>query len=447
MTWQAIKEKLQSDLSPEAYNLWIQPLECRQATSHSVELAGPDKFFCSWVADNYLTSIRQALTEIGMEAARVSFSVDPSLAPQDEAKDQFPGATRQLTLPTMAPKNTFVRALNPRYIFDEFVVGDCNEMAHSACHAMAHGDRSLGHCLFIASGTGLGKSHLTHAVAHQVLSANPGVRLNYLTAQQLTAEMVRAIQAKKMESFKEKYQSSDILLMEDIHTLSGKTKTQEELSMVLDILLETGKTVIFTGGRTPKDIRDIDPALRSRFTSGLVATISKPDLDTRIRITGKHAAGINLDLSEELTLYLAENMNGDIRQLKSAIVGIKAKANIRKSKPDLDMVKEVLATLVDRRQSITPEAIRDYMSELFKVSVSQLQSKSRKKQVTFPRQVSMYFSRKYTDCALSEIGKAFNRDHSTVVHSIKVITDAMMKNAGVKGQVELLDKKLKKHFL
>jgi len=442
-TWEQVQDNLHGVLGDDVFNLWIKPLGCRRLSAGVVELTGPDRFFCSWVADNYLTAIKGALSACGREAADIVFTVDAGAA---AAADRQP-EPKQLTLPSVTPRDTFVRALNPRYVFDEFVVGDCNALAHTACNALAHGDQSLGHCLFIASGTGLGKSHLTHAVAHHVLAANPGVRLNYLSAQQLTAEMVRAIRAKKMEQFKERYQNSDILLMEDIHSLSGRAKTQEELSMVLDILLESGKTVIFTGGRPPKDIKDIDPSLRSRLSSGLVATIDKPDVETRIRITEKHAATINLDLGEELTVYLAENMKGDIRQLKSAIVGIKAKSGIRGTKPDLDMVKEVLSTLVDRRRNMTPEAIRDYIAGQYKVTAADLRSKSRKKQITFPRQVSMYFSRKYTECALSEIGRAFNRDHSTVVHSIKVISSAINRNAGVRGQVEILDKKLKKHFL
>ena len=438
-TWQAVKTALQNSLPRETFDLWIEPIGCRRMGTVA-ELTGPDKFFCSWVADKFKGVIKTALHDHGCPAEDVVFSVDKAAAAP------APAPAQQLNLPTVTPRNTFIRALNPRYIFDEFVVGDCNAVAHTACNALANGDRSLGHCLYISSGTGLGKSHLTHAVAHHVLAANPNARLNYLTAQQLTAEMVRAIRNRKMEAFKDRYQNSDILLMEDVQALSGRAKTQEELALVLDILLESGKTVIFTGPRPPKDITDLDPSLRSRLASGLVTTIDTPDVETRIRITERHAASINLDLGEELTVYVAENMNGDVRQLKSAIVGIKAKSALTGGKPDLDMVREVLSTLVDRRRTMTPEAIRDYVADQFKVKPAALQSKSRKKQITFPRQISMYFSRKYTDCALAEIGRAFNRDHSTVVHAVKVITNAINRQATVRGQVEIIDKKLRKHF-
>ena len=182
------------------------------------------------------------------------------------------------------------------------------------------------------------------------------------------------------------------------------------------------------------------------MSSGLVATISKPDLQTRILIVAKKAGNLKLDLSEELTVYIAEQLKDDIRQIKSAVIGIKAKSKLRRMKPDFDMVKEVLGDIIVHNQSLTPETIRDFIAGQFKLTTVDLLSKSRKKIITFPRQISMYFSRKYTEKGLNEIGKAFNRDHSTVVHSIRVITDSINRNGSVRGQVDLLDKKLNKQF-
>ena len=337
--------------------------------------------------------------------------------------------------------------MNPRYVFDEFIVGLSNEVAYSACHALASGDKSLGQCLYISAGTGLGKSHLTHAVAHHLLAHNPRVRLNYLTAQQLTSDMVRSIQTKQMDAFKERYRSSDILLMEDMQSLTGRTKTQEELAALLDVLLENGKTVIFTGAHPPRNIEALAPGVQSRLSCGLVTEISQPNLETRILIVNQKAKNLKLTLSEELAIVVAERIKGDIRQIKSALIGLKAKTNLRRKNPDLDMVNEVLTTLVGQQQNLTPEAIRDFVAGQFKLSGDDLLSKSRKKTVAFPRQVSMYFSRKYTEKGLSDIGKAFNRDHSTVVHSIRVITEAINNEGSISGQVELLDKKINTHFL
>jgi len=448
MTWQQITHQLATKLSEDLHTLWIQPLDCKRFDDEVVELCGPDRFFCSWIADHYLTEIKSALAAQGKENAKIVFSVNEG---NTKASNVFqpllPAPKEQLCLPTIDKAPNFCRTLNPRYVFDEFVVGSSNEMAYSACHALACGDKSLGQCLYISAGTGLGKSHLTHAVAHHILGRNPRARLNYLTAQQLTSDMVRSIQSKQMDAFKERYQNSDILLMEDMQSLTGRVKTQEELASFLDILLESGKTVIFTGAYAPRDIEALAPGVQSRLSCGLVTEISQPDLATRIMIINQKAKHLKLSLSDELAIVVAEKIKGDIRQINSVIIGLKAKSNLRRLDPDRDMVNEVIANLIGQHQNLTPETIRDFVATQFKLSGEDLSSKSRKKTFTFPRQVSMYFSRKYTEKGLSEIGKAFNRDHSTVVHSIRVITESMNEQSSIRGQVELLDKKFNSRFL
>ena len=445
MNWQQVYKNLQSNLPEEIINLWIKPLKCIRFEDDVVELSGPDRFFCSWIADNFLKDIQKAIQDTCHKEVKVTFS--SSNGSVKVTKQQLlAGKNGQLLLPSVKRPPAFVRTLNPRYIFDEFIVGRSNEVAHAASQAIAQGDSSLGQCLYINSATGLGKSHLTHAVAHHLLEHSPGTRFNYLSTQQLTAEMVQSIQSKSMNSFKTKLQNCDVLLMEDVQALTGRAKTQEELSLLFDYLLETGKTVFFTGSQAPREIDGLDPGVRSRLSSGLIATISHPDLKTRILIIIKKAKNLNLELSEELAVYIAEHLTGDVRQIKSTVVGLKAKTKIRGTKPDLDMVKEVLADIIDMHHSLTPDAIRDFIAGQFKLTAVDLQSKSRKKTITFPRQISMYFSRKYTEKALSEIGKAFKRDHSTVVHSIRVISDAMNRNSSVRGQVDLLDKKINDRF-
>ncbi|MDD5757848.1 MAG: chromosomal replication initiator protein DnaA [Desulfobulbaceae bacterium] len=448
MTWQQITNQLATDLSQDLHELWIKPLNCKRFDDEVVELCGPDRFFCSWIADHYLTEIKRALAAYGKTEAKIVFSVNQGKMKMPDAQQSLLVAPKeQLCLPTINKSPSFCRTLNPRYVFDEFVVGSSNEMAYAACHALACGDKSLGQCLYISAGTGLGKSHLTHAVAHHILGVNPRTRLNYLTAQQLTSDMVRSIQNKSMDAFKERYQGSDVLLMEDMQSLTGRVKTQEELASCLDVLLESGKTVIFTGAYAPRDIEALSPGVQSRLSCGLVTEISQPDITTRIRIVHQKAAHINLVLTEELAGIVAEKIKGDVRQINSVIIGLKAKSNLRKIDPDRDMVNEVIANLIGQHQNLTPEAIRDFVAAQFKLSGEDLSSKSRKKTFAFPRQVSMYFSRKYTEKGLSEIGKAFNRDHSTVVHSIRVVTEAMNEQSSVRGQVELLDKKFNSRFL
>jgi chromosomal replication initiator protein len=280
------------------------------------------------------------------------------------------------------------------------------------------------------------------------MAESPSTRLQYLTAQQLTAEMVRSIRSNTMEEFKEKYHQCDVLLMDDIHTLSGRTKTQEELAVAVDILMEQEKRIIFTSKVPPRDIPNLEPELLSRLAGGLIATINPPDLQTRRHIIRKKSANYSLDLDDNLVGFLAENIRGDIRQVESAVVGLKAKMGLLGCRPDLDMLKEVILSIVGRSEvMVSAENIRDFIAKQFKTSTEELKSKCRKREVAFPRQVAMYLARKFTDQALAEIGRAFNRDHSTVVHSVRVITDSINRNGSVRGQIDLLTDKIRKQFV
>lgn len=409
-----------------------------------MELAGPDRFFCSWVADNYLGAIQEALVRLERPGMGVMFRVDAKENGEGGVDEKArPGQQR---LPSIPEVRSRMRTLHPRYTFDEFMVGESNAMAFNACRSIAANSDEAAPCLFINAGTGLGKSHLTHAVAHHLYNHAPDTRLCCLTTQQLTAELVRHLKGNSMEQFKEKFQRHcDLLLVEDVHILSGRVKTQVELAEAVDNLLDSGRRVVFTGTLAPRDIPDLNDGVRSRLGAGLVATINPPDLTTRRLIIRRKAAFHKLELGEEMVEVLAGKIRGDIRQVESAIVGLKAKTSLRKSPPDMAMVREVVAAVAGADSAVlSAEDIRDFVAAQFRVGISDLQSKSRRKEVAFPRQISMYLARKLTDEALSGIGKAFNRDHSTVVHSIRVITDAMARNGSVRGQVELLTQRLRK---
>ena len=442
MLWQRVKSVLAQKISDSDFKLWIEPLQCVHDDAQRVELAGPDPYFCSWVRNNYLTDIQVALQDVGFTGDPVRLSVGETrlkqpLGPQPEKKQN------QLRLPSMPVARSTVRTLHPRYIFDEFMVGESNALAYSACEAMANGDSTLSPCLFIEAGTGLGKSHLTHAVAHHITSHSPGTRLHYVTSQQLTSEMVRSLKNNAMEQFKEKYHNQcDVLLMEDVQSLAGRTKTQAELAEALDVLMDCGKRVIFTGAVSPRNIPDIDDGVRSRLSSGLITTINPPDRKTRCLIIERKARNNKLSLPGEIIEFLADRIQGDIRRVESAIIGLKAKASLHKTVPDMAMVKEIVAAIIGQRQELSAVLIRNFVAGQFNVSIEDLQSKGRKKTIAFPRQVSMYLARKLTEEALSEIGKAFNRDHSTVVHSIRVITEAIVRSGSIRGQVEHLVERL-----
>jgi len=445
MLWNEVKEILKHKLPEPVQHLWIEPLDCISADENHIELACPDKFFCSWVKENYAKSIEECLVQLGKASVKIVFAV--SRTPLNGAAVPLleGNAREQLRLPAIPEVKSNIRSLHPRYVFEEFMVGDSNLLAHSACRAIANGDTSFGSSLYINAGTGLGKSHLTHAVAHSIVNNSPGTRLYYLTAQQFSSEMVSRIRSNSMDVFKDKYHNHcDVLLVEDVQSLTGKIKTQEELNELLDVLMKAGKRIVLTGSSVPRKLSNIDEGFRSRMSAGLISTINAPDLQTSRLIIKRKASNCNLELDNDLVEYLAQSIRGDIRKLESAIVGLKAQTSLLKKAPDIAMAKEVIAEIIGDSQELSAELIRDFIARQFKVSIQDMQSRSRKKTITFPRQVSMYLARKYTEQGLAEIGKAFNRDHSTVLHSVRVISDAIARNGSIRGQVKLLADKLKK---
>lgn len=444
MPWATIKERLRTLIPTSTMDLWVSTLLCRLDTVETIELVAPDRFVCSWVQENLLPLINQCLSDLALTT-----KINITVASERDQNAILPTeAHKQLSLPSLNCGKSTIKTLHPRFTFDEFMVGESNLMARTACNALANNDSSLGHCLFIEAGPGLGKSHLTHAVAHKILSESPSTRLHYLTAQQLTAEMVKNIRDNTMEQFKEKYHhQSDVLLIEDVHALSGRIKTQEELAAVLDILLKQEKRVILTSKFAPRNIPNIEPEFRSRLAGGLLATINPPDLRTRLHIIRKKAENGGLHLDDEVVTFLAENIKGDIRRVESAIVGVKARMGILGCQPTMELIKEIVSNIVGSEgMLLSAENIRDYIARQFDTPVDDLLSKSRKRTVTFPRHVAMYLARKLTGEGLSDIGKTFNRDHSTVVHAIRVISDAINSSGSVRGQIELLTDRIRKEL-
>ncbi|MEE4241053.1 MAG: chromosomal replication initiator protein DnaA, partial [Desulfopila sp.] len=409
MVWQKTKEVLRDELSDNVYNLWIDPLECISLQEDSVHVSCPDRFFSAYIARNYLHTIQEKLSEVDPQKRKVILAVAQEQNRLPQRKNT------QLRLPHIPEGCSSVRALHPRYTFAEFMVGESNILAQSACRSISLADDSVGPCLYINSATGLGKSHLTHAVAHQILAESPMTRLHYLTAQQFSFEMVSNIKANTMDSFKQKYhRHCDILLVEDVHSLAGKKKTQEELNELLDSLIKCGKRIVFTANRPPRDLVGIDDEFRSRMAAGLVTAIQAPDISTRTRIVRNKGKQHNLDLEEKHVDYLAQHIQGDVRQIESAIIGIRAKAQLQEGVVDMPLIEQVVRAIVGMPQSLSPSLIREFISKQYNISSAELQSRSRKKVLAFPRQVAMYLCRKHTDNSLADIGKEFNRDHSTV---------------------------------
>ncbi len=446
MVWQSAKEMLRKELNDSIYELWIEPLECMSIHADNIQLGCPDRFFSAYIKRNYLNVIQEKIDSVDSRKRKIIVTVGG----RGNAAGKIPANTnerqrKQLRLPNIPEGGSSTRSLHPKYTFEEFMVGESNILAQSACRSISLCDDSIGPCLYINSDTGLGKSHLTHAVAHYVLANFPMTRLHYLTAQQFSFEMVTSIKGNTMDGFKKKYHNNcDVLLVEDIHALAGKKKTQEELNELLDVLIKGDKRVIFTANKSPRDLTGIDSELRSRMTSGLITSIQPPDLITRTRIVGKKAEQYNVELDGDLIDYIAQHVQGDVRQIESTLVGVKAKAQLQQGRIDLDLLKDVIASIVGSNRQLSCEMIRDFIAKHYGVPVTDLQSRSRKKAVSFPRQVAMYLCRKHTESSLADIGRQFNRDHSTVMHAIKAVSGKVHRSVAVDEQLTFLSSKLKK---
>ena len=438
MIWRKAKERLQDVLAKNVYDLWIEPLKVQKQDKSCIYLTGPDRYFGAYVNQNFLEIISEKISDVEQTIKSVRV-VDPASCPKSIQEP------RQLRLPAMPTGGSQVRSLHPRYTFDDFMVGESNILAQSACRSLSAFDDLVGPCLYINSTTGLGKSHLTHAIAHQVLDSSPMARLYYLTAQQFASEMVQNIKTNAMDIFKRKYHDNcDVLLVEDVQNLTGKKKTQLELNEVLDSLIKQGKRVVLTSNSAPRDLVGIDDDFRSRMTSGLVTSIREPDLDTRFRIVKRKAEQQKLALSEEFVIQLAQHIKGDVRRVESAIVEVKARAALMDGVVTKSVIEEVVKSIVGTPSCLSAKIISELVGQQFKISIKDMQSRSRKKKIAFPRQVAMYLSRKHTEETLADIGKVFNRDHSTVMHSIKVVSGLSRRDNSISAQIDILSDKVRK---
>lgn len=436
MVWEKAKTALQDVLSESVYSLWIEPLDLHSKDDSKLVLSCPDRYFGAYVNQNYLDLISRKIGEIDASVKTVVVR-DCGLSPANVQPVQ-------MRLPSVPEGKSAVRALHPRYTFDDFMVGQSNILAQSACRSMSLLDDAIGPCLYINSSTGLGKTHLTHAIAHQLLETQPLVRLHYLTAQQFASEMVMNIKTNAMDRFKRKYQEQcDVLLVEDMQSLTGKNKTQEELNEVLDCLIKSGKRVVMTANTAPRELTGIDDDFISRMSSGLVTSIQKPDLETRRRIISRKAQQQNIGLSQVFIDYLARHVKGDVRRIESTIIAIGARAALNNNEVDEKLVEEVVKFLTGSTPEVTSRAVSELVSAQYKLSLDDLRSRSRKRAIAFPRQVAMFLCRKHTEETLADIGRLFNRDHSTVMHAVKVVSTMNRRDTSVASQLKLLSDKLK----
>jgi chromosomal replication initiator protein len=370
-------------------------------------------------------------------------NVEFCVSQPDEIQDRHPapstGKPVQMSLPPFAQANA-CSGLNAHFTFDEFVVGRCNAFAYEAAQAVSDGSISRYNPLYFHSDVGLGKSHISHAIGNKILSERPGTCVNFTTARDFTQDYVHSVRNNCLSTFKSSYRSHamDIFFIDDVHLFKNKEKTQVELCHVLDDLISAGKQVVLSGFRPPTSIPQIDKGLRSRFSSGLVIDIKRPDKATRAKIVRHKARKNGVTMPDVVVEFISDTIHTSVRDLESAVMTIAAMSSLMKRPVTIDLARELLEGTLEKQQRITIPFILDFISKSFSVPKEKLVSPSRKKEIVYPRQVAIFLCRRYTEEPLQVIGEAFSRKHSSIIHSLETIDAQYTQNLKVKREIDFL---------
>jgi chromosomal replication initiator protein len=439
--WTTVKSVLKEKIPGHCYRMWIEPIVPLDADNGNFVLACPNCFSKKRVLENYGQLIEKAVAEAAGKSTHVRLVVRTN--PNERCRPTVPD--RQLKLPAMDPVTGGGRLLRKDFTFDQFVVGRNSDFAYSAALSIAAGNQGAQNSLYLLSKTGLGKSHLSQAVGHHILNAFPGKRVYYITAEDFMNEMTDSYRSDSIQRFKEKYRRNcDVLLLEDVQFLSGKNGTQQELSGTLESLMNADKKIIYSSSYQPADIPKMNDNLKSRFCCGLISKIESPDYKTRVRILKRTARSNDYVVPEEVFQFLASELTDDVRQLKSGLIGIAARASLLGAEMNVDLARDVVGTMATSREQITLDVIKKLVCKYYRVTVPDLVSRSRRQAIVRPRQVAMYLSRRYTDHSLQVIGKSFNRYHATTLHALKAVEKGLKEKGPVQKHVAFLSDRLEK---
>ena len=438
-TWNEVKTAVKASLPGNSYRTWIEPLEFIKSEPNLIVISCPNFFYKKRVLEHYGKLISAEVQRRAGTECRFLIEVTEGAKVSKRKTDQ----ELQLPLPHVNLRPHNGRLLRKDFTFDQFVVGGNNDFAYSASLSLASRKNPQQSSLMLFSKTGMGKSHLSQAIGHYILNERPGDRVYYMTAEDFSNEMVQAYRQDEITAFKGKYRNGcDVLLLEDVHYLTGKERTQIELAFMLDALFEAGKKIIFSSCYLPTEIPKLNDKLRSRLACSLISNIDAPNFRTRVRILQKKAVNYGYDMPEEIMHYLASELNEDVRQLESGLIGVAAKSSLLGTPMDLELAESVVRNIIRQRKNITIDVIKKLVCKYYHISLNDIVSNSRKQSIVRPRQIAMFLARKYTDSPLQTIGKSFNRYHATALHSIGAVDQTIKENTALQKQVEYLCRKL-----
>jgi chromosomal replication initiator protein len=435
-----LRAALKKRIAAHSFHMWIEPLDFESPAEGQWRIICPNAFSRKRVQDHFGELIKAELRRI---AGQPECRIDYQVAGRRNSRRESPASSAQLILPSEIIRPNNGRFLRRDFTFEHFVVGSGNDFAYSASLSLASRRDCAQPALFLFSGTGLGKSHLSQAIGHHVLNQNPEERVYYMTAEDFSNEMVQAFQHDTFDKFKTKYRSHcDVLLLEDVHCLSGKKRTQVELATTLDMLYESGKRIIFSSSHRPSEIPKLHEKLLSRFSSSLISAIEPPGFRTRLRILQLKAGLLGYTMPAQVLEYLASELVGDVRHLESGLNGVAAKSSLLGIPIDLPLAESVVKHICSQRQKITVDVIKKLVCTHYNISVEDLVSRSRQERLVRPRHMAIYLARRFTDSPLQAIGKSFNRYHATALHSIQCIEKGIKADSSVQRQVDFFRQKL-----
>ena len=448
--WNSLREQLLEVIPADTFRVWFDNMRVGRLDEDGCELITPNEFSAIWIRDNYLDVIRQEADRLVGRPFTVELLGD--LADEDEdgfKSDRFPTAkdkrrkgSSRVTGPAIQGRSL---GINPKNTFSNFIVGGGSELANAACVAVSNAPAHAYNPLFLYGETGLGKTHLMHAVAHQALNRNPSCRITYVSCEKFTNEFIRAIQENSLTKFRSRYRSVDYLLIDDIQFLAGKERIQEEFFHTFNDIYESQRQIFLTSDRPAGEIDKIESRLLSRFQWGLVADIQAPDLETRVAILARKADAMGISVEPEIIEFLAKNISRNVRRMEGALTRVAGYVGLTRKKADLDTVQRLLRDILreENLSRITMETIQKKVVDYYHLRMADMLSRRRPANIAFPRQVAMYLSRMLTEHSLQEIGSAFGgRDHGTVIHACKTVENMMDQDTSIKHSVEFLNEQL-----
>lgn len=444
--WEQSLALLRTRLNEHAISTWITPMVCEDVTDTKVVFSVPNSFFITWIKDNYLKTISDSINEVAGRVLYIELRCREESVSQNQTFDDS-ALFQQGAKAEVASIAEYVRKrnINPRYTFESFVVGSCNQFAHAAAKSVSENLGASYNPLFIYGSVGLGKTHLMSAVGYAVACRDKTRKIAFVTSEEFTNEMINAIRFDRMVDFRNKYRSLDLLMIDDIQFIAGKERTQEEFFHTFNSIYEASKQIIITSDRFPNEIPELEHRLRSRFSWGLIADMGSPDLETKVAILKRKAFEDNFDLPDDVAYFLAEQVESNIRELVGYLIRVIAMSTLQGIPISVNLCKVALREILHRNiKTITVDDIISCVSKSFNVKPADLKSKKKHKLYSLPRQVGMFLSRNLTELSYPEIGAAFGgKDHSTVVYAAKKIEKKIELENSFKNLIEAIKKDIK----